>query len=121
MVRLSLCASTLLLAAASYALPAAEPARPHVPAPSGLAFAQASCGSCHAVGRVGSSRHSSAPPFAVIVNQEGLTAQTLALWLKGAHNYPREMDFALKQHEVDTLVSYMITLRDPNYRRSPDW
>jgi hypothetical protein len=57
----------------------------------------------------------------VIVNQEGLTAQTLASWLKGAHNYPREMDFALKQHEVDTLVSYMITLRDPNYRRSPDW
>lgn len=57
----------------------------------------------------------------MIVNQEGLTAQTLATWLKGAHNYPREMDFALKQHEVDTLVGYMITLRDPNYRRSPDW
>jgi hypothetical protein len=56
----------------------------------------------------------------VIVNQEGLTAATLSHWLRGAHNYPAEMDFRLYEQKADTLVSYMMTLRDPNYRRPAD-
>ena len=86
----------------------------------GFNYAQASCGSCHGVGRSARSRNSDAPPFEVIVNREGLTAETLSFWLRGAHNYPREMDFYLGDREVEALVVYMLTLRDPNYRRPPD-
>ena len=86
----------------------------------GLNYAQASCASCHGVGRSARSPNSSAPPFEVIVNREGLTAETLSFWLRGAHNYPREMDFYLGDREVEALVAYMLTLRDPNYRRPPD-
>ena len=38
----------------------------------------------------------------------------------GAHNYPSEMNFYLNDAQVDQLVGYMLTLRDPNYRRPPD-
>ena len=112
-----LCLTLVLTACQS--VPSAEPAASTVPSRD-QAFAQASCGSCHAVGRDGWSSNSNAPPFAAIVNQEGLTAETLSTWLQGAHNYPSEMDFYLQQPDVDALVAYMLTLRDPNYRRPPD-
>lgn len=108
-----------LLVAACQNLPPATPAPASAP-PGGEALAQASCGSCHAVGRVGSSSNPNAPPFAAIVNQEGLTAETLSTWLRGAHNYPSEMNFYLRAPEADALVAYMLTLRDPNYVRPPD-
>jgi len=108
-----------LLFTACQPLPPAEPA-PATVSPDAPAFVQASCGGCHAVGRTGMSSNSNAPPFPAIVNQEGLTEETLTFWLRGAHNYPREMDFYLGEREVDALVAYMLTLRDPNYRRPPD-
>ena len=82
----------------------------------GLAFAQAACGGCHALDRRSVSPNPNAPPFAAIVNQQGLTRNTLAAWLRNAHNYPDEMKFSLDGHRVDDLVAYMLTLRDPNYR-----
>jgi mono/diheme cytochrome c family protein len=100
-------------------LPPAAPTASTIPSP-GQAFAQASCGSCHAVGRDGRSSNPNAPPFPAIVNHEGLTAETLSSWLRGAHNYPREMDFYLTDPQVDALVAYMLTLKDPNYRRPHD-
>ena len=109
---------TLLLAACQNR-PLVEPAASATPG-AGQAFAQASCGGCHAVGRYGSSSNPNAPPFPAIVNQEGLTEETLSSWLRGAHNYPSEMDFDLREPEVAALVSYMLTLRDPNYVRPPD-
>ncbi len=119
LTQLHLLVVPLALAAACSSLTRAEPAKP--PAPStGLAFARASCASCHAVERSGFSHHSSAPSFPVIVNQEGLTKETLSSWLKGAHNYPSEMDFSLKEHEVDALITYMLTLRDRHFRRPRD-
>jgi mono/diheme cytochrome c family protein len=105
--------------AACQNLQSAEPA-PSTAPPRGQAYAQASCGGCHAVGRYGRSSNPNSPPFPAIVNQEGLTAETLSTWLRGAHNYPSEMDFYLGEREVNDLVSYMLTLRDPNYRRPPD-
>jgi mono/diheme cytochrome c family protein len=96
-------------------LPSGRP-QTSTPPPAGLAFAQASCGGCHAVGRFGASPNPNAPPFAGIVNQPGLTAETLSSWLRDAHNYPEEMDFHLQGREVDDLVAHMITLRDANYR-----
>lgn len=86
----------------------------------GRAFAEASCSGCHAVGRYGSSSNPNAPPFAAIANQEGLTAETLTVWLQGAHNYPSEMNFYLNDRQVNDLVAYMLSLRDPHYRRPPD-
>jgi len=108
-----------LLLTACHNLSPAEPA-PVTFTSEGETLAQASCGECHSVGRYGISPISSAPAFPVIVNQEGLTGESLSVWLRGAHNYPREMDFYLGEREVEKLVRYMLTLRDPNYRRPPE-
>jgi len=83
----------------------------------GQAYAQASCSSCHAI-RPGatSSPNPQAPPFVSIVNQEGLSRQTLNTWLRDAHNYPDEMAFELNAGQVDDLVSYMLTLKDPRFK-----
>ena len=118
MKALQLLGLTLFLAACQ-SPPLAEPSTAPMPA-AGAAFAQASCGECHAVGRTGTSPNSNAPPFPLIANREGLTAETLSTWLRGAHNYPREMDFYLDAREADQLVAYILTLKDPNYRRPPD-
>ena len=83
---------------------------------SGLAFAKSACGGCHAVEQRSVSPNPSAPPFARIVNQEGVTSNTLAAWLRDAHNYPSEMKFTLERRRIDDLAAYMLTLRDPNYR-----
>lgn len=96
-------------------LASAEPAPPAAP-DRGLAVAQGTCGGCHAVERHGVSPNPKAPPFAAIVNRPGLTPETLSSWLRDAHNYPEEMEFYLEGPEVDQLVAYMLTLRDPNYR-----
>ena len=108
-----------LLLAACQETPPAETALSPVSS-EGKALAQTTCAECHAIDRDGTSPNSNALPFPAIVNQEGLTAETLSLWLRGAHNYPREMDFYLDERKVNLLVAYMITLRDPNYRRPPD-
>lgn len=108
-----------LLFAACTNTPAAERATP-AEAVQGKAFAQASCASCHSIERYGHSPNPNSPPFPAIANQEGLTSETLTTWLRGAHNYPREMDFYLQEQQADALVAYMLTLRDPNYRRPSD-
>ena len=108
-----------LLLAACEAVPSGDPA-PAATASPDQAFAQARCGSCHAVGLYGSSNNPNAPPFGAIANQEGVTAETLNEWLRGAHNYPQEMDFYLTPAEVDRLVAYLLSLRTPDYRRPRD-
>ena len=83
----------------------------------GHAFAQASCAACHAIERDSVlSPNPQAPPFPAIVNQKGLTAETLSSWLRDAHNYPSEMQFELDSKRVDDLVAYLLTLRDANYK-----
>jgi mono/diheme cytochrome c family protein len=114
-----------LTVAGCQSAPRATASPVQAPAPSaaalpGQAFAEATCGGCHAVGRSGHSSVSDAPPFMAIVNQDGLTEETLSTWLRGAHNYPSEMDFYLNDAQVNALVAYMLTLKDPNYRRPPD-
>ncbi|MGZ8410697.1 MAG: c-type cytochrome [Hyphomicrobium sp.] len=79
-------------------------------------YAQAKCAACHAIGSGFISPNPQAPPFKAVVNKEGLTANTLSSWLRDAHNYPSEMDFQLDPHNLDALVEYMLTLRDPTYR-----
>jgi mono/diheme cytochrome c family protein len=103
-----------LLATACQSLAQSEGARDD--AKRGLAYAQGSCGGCHAVERYGDSPNVNAPPFAGIVNQDGLTKETLSWWLRDAHNYPAEMEFYLEPDEVEELVAHMLSLRDQNYR-----
>lgn len=93
--------------------PADAPSAGHNP---GLAFAQGSCGGCHAVERHELSPNSNAPPFAAIINSRELTPASLSSWLRDAHNYPEEMEFYLEPPEVENLVHYMLTLRDESYR-----
>lgn len=109
----------LAVAACQTVAPSAPAAGP-APVLPGQALAGSNCGGCHAVGRTGQSSISNAPTFMAIVNQEGLTEETLTTWLRGAHNYPSEMNFYLNDEQVRQLVAYMLTLRDPHYRRPPD-
>lgn len=86
----------------------------------GQVFAEETCSGCHAVGRDGSSSNPNAPPFRAIINQVDLTTNTVSSWLTNAHNYPSEMSFSLDESQVNALVAYMLSLRDPNYRSPPD-
>lgn len=83
----------------------------------GHEYAQATCSSCHAISPGStSSPNPQAPPFASIVNTEGLSRQTLNSWLRDAHNYPGEMIVQVDERMIDDLVTYMLTLQDPRYR-----
>ena len=82
-------------------------------------MALASCASCHGIAPNATlSPNPDAPPFAAIVNREGLTRETLSAWLRDAHNYPAEMEFELDPAKVEHLVGYMLTLQDPSYTPS---
>ncbi len=74
----------------------------------GMLIAQDNCAACHQTGLSGDSPNPQAPPFHDIVNRPGLTQEGLAAWLKDGHDYPAEMGFSLQDHEVDSLVAYMI-------------
>lgn len=108
-----LCSATMLV---SCQPPRSVEAETTLISADGLAFAQGSCGGCHAVGRYGDSPNPDAFPFARIVNQPGLTEATLSSWLRDAHNFPDEMEFYLEPNEVDVLVTYLLGLRDETYR-----
>ena len=107
-----------LVIALAVLAPACQPLPPRSAEPTDLARTElsSSCGRCHAVGRLGDSPNPNAPPFAAIVNQPNLTADTLSSWLRDAHNYPSEMAFSLSDEQVDELVRYMLTLQEPAYR-----
>lgn len=108
-----------LLLAACQTMPSGTAATAR-PAPEGFALAQASCGGCHATRANEMSHRSNAPPFAELVNKEGVTNETLSVWLRDAHNYPSEMDFYLDDRKVNSIVAYMLTLKEPKYKRAPD-
>ena len=81
------------------------------------AFATAVCAQCHAIGAAGISPNPESPPFAEIVNREGLTRETLASFLRDAHNYPDAMQFYLDAPMTEQLVDYMMTLKDADYHK----
>jgi mono/diheme cytochrome c family protein len=113
----------LLPLLAGQSLPAQPPgtarAAPASVAP-GRSFAVAQCSGCHGVDAQHPSPNPEAPSFARIANQEGLTGDTLSTWLRNAHDYPAEMNFELDERQANELVAYFLSLKDPNYRRSPD-
>lgn len=110
------CSMSLLLALAACQSSTVVDQPVSAVAAEGRMIAQTSCASCHGTAPgVTSSPNPDAPAFASIVNQQGLTKETLATWLRDAHNYPGEMAFELDNAKVDRLVDYMLTLRDPEY------
>ena len=82
-----------------------------------LAFAQGACGGCHAVEKPWLSPNPASPTFADIANREGVTEDTLQAYLTDAHNYPMVMDFDLDPEQARELAHYILTLRDPEYRK----
>ena len=70
-----------------------------------LAFAQGACGGCHAVENPWLSPNPASPTFADIA------------YLTDAHNYPMVMDFDLDPEQAEELAHYILTLRDPEYRK----
>jgi len=86
---------------------------------SAQAYAEAACGSCHAVEAPWISPNPRSPPFVDIANREGLDETTLGSWLKDAHNYPEQMDFDLDTEHAEALADYMAGLRNEKYRKPP--
>lgn len=85
-----------------------------------LAFVEAACGGCHAVKGEAISPNPLSPAFAAIANRDGLTRESLASWLRDAHNYPEEMDFGLSSGQIEMIADHMLTLRSAEYKRLPD-
>ena len=81
----------------------------------GAKFAQNRCSDCHAVTSDAVSPNPNAPTFAMIANRQGLTSDTLTVWLKDAHNYPREMYFEIPAEHIDDLTAYLVTLQSDDY------
>lgn len=77
----------------------------------GMLIARDNCASCHETFLNRESPNPRAPAFRDIVNRPGMTPETLATWLRDAHNYPAEMGFYLEPHKIDSLVAYMVRQR----------
>jgi mono/diheme cytochrome c family protein len=79
-------------------------------AAAGLAYAQQSCASCHAVGRGEMvSPDARARPFDAIANTPGLTRTALNAWLHSSHsNMP---DLIVDPDSIDDLSAYLATLK----------
>jgi len=81
----------------------------------GKAFAEAHCAACHAITPNGTSPNPESPPFEAVVNTTGLTADTLAQFLRDSHNFPGAMAFAIDRAKIDDLAAYMVTLKRADY------
>ena len=75
----------------------------------GAEFAARSCRGCHGVQKDEASGNSSAPPFSVIANVEGMTAAALTVTLRTSH---RSMpNIILTPDESADVIAYILTLR----------
>jgi len=76
----------------------------------GLAFVQANCARCHAIGRTESSPYEPAPPFRTLsakYDVDGL-AEAFAEGIEVGHRGAQEMPvFELTPPQIDDLVAYL--------------
>jgi mono/diheme cytochrome c family protein len=79
----------------------------------GYKLARNRCADCHSIDYGETSPVPDAPSFSAIASTSGLTAETLAQWLKDHRNYPDEMYFEIPAEHVEDLTAYMLTLRRP--------
>jgi len=104
-------AATLALSACAAApLPAPLPGAQTGSATLGFAYAQQTCGSCHALG-AGEMRSpdARARPFDAIANTPGLTRTALNAWLHSSHtNMPH---LIVEPERIDDLHAYLSALK----------
>jgi len=82
----------------------------HAAVQQGQAFAKANCARCHAIGPVGDSPLSKAPPFRALHERypvENLV-EALAEGIRTAHRAMPE--FELGQQQIDDLIAYLKSL-----------
>lgn len=114
MVRYSQCVAIFLALALAACSTVGAPSAPSASqAPSatrGLAYAQQTCASCHAV-QAGQdvSPNSAAPAFTVIANTPGMTPTALNAWLHSAHASMPNL-FVAPNDRAD-VAAYLETLR----------
>jgi cytochrome c len=76
----------------------------------GLAFAEANCSRCHAVGKSGDSPLPKAPAFRTLHQRYSVEdlAESFAEGIKTAH--PAMPEFQLDQRQIDDLIAYLKSL-----------
>ncbi len=83
---------------------------PMTPEARGLAFVQANCARCHAIGPGGESPYAPAPPFRTLAAKydvEGL-AEAFAEGIEVGHRGVQEMPaFQLDPAQIDDLIAYL--------------
>ncbi|MGD9980571.1 MAG: hypothetical protein AB7H66_08420 [Hyphomonadaceae bacterium] len=76
----------------------------------GLAYAEQTCGSCHATGAGQMiSPDARARPFDAIADTPGLTRTALNAWLHSSHT--NKPDLIVEPERIDDLHAYLITLK----------
>ena len=79
-------------------------------AETGHNLARAWCSKCHLV-EAGQSASDAAPTFQQIAGNADLTADRIRLWLADPH--PRMPNLNLSRQEIESLVAYLESLRQP--------
>ncbi|MBY0563317.1 MAG: cytochrome c [Hyphomonadaceae bacterium] len=76
----------------------------------GLAFAEATCGSCHRVAAgLEMSPYPAAPPFEEIANTPGMTRLALGVWMQSSH--PSMPQLVVEPEQLDDVHAYLLTLK----------
>ena len=75
----------------------------------GRILAQQWCAQCHGVPPNELSADANAPSFSAIAQEPSATEYALRVFLRTPH--PTMPNFVLKPHDVDDLVSYIVSLR----------
>lgn len=81
----------------------------------GRAFAEANCGSCHAVGPDGESPYAASPPFRTLSQRYPIEnlAEALAEGIGVTHGGAVEMpEFVLSPDEIDDFLAYLASIQE---------
>lgn len=100
----------VLLLALSAAEAQEPPAAPLTAEARGLAFVQANCARCHAIGPADDSPYAPAPPFRTLAAKYdvGGLAEAFAEGIEVGHRGQQEMPaFELSPAEIDDLIAYL--------------
>jgi mono/diheme cytochrome c family protein len=97
---------------AGLALPAAAASADLGDAVEGHRLAEVWCTNCHIVDRATSIGTSTgAPPFAAVARMRAVTPLSLRVFLQSPHE--RMPDLHLSRAEMDDLITYILSLREP--------
>ena len=77
----------------------------------GQALAEKQCLTCHALKSTKAPDAAEAPPFEAIANMDSATILSIRVWLRTAHRNKTMPSIMLSEDEVDSLASYILSLR----------